>query len=203
MTFTLCAHDNQWRASLKHMTIRRIRHIGIIAVVDHLALRVLSRAVPRWPRLQQEICRSQCHMPPVQRKQLELSSITYGSTRGSHKWTGHVKVLDESAGPWQALPRPAACPEQKVFYEGTAMEYAEHHMFLQHNKAWGGADTGPGIRFVCEAPRRMRWTTPTTRASRQRLRCGIAGATRPTRTTARRSCSISTSRPRQRPRSRW
>ena len=186
------------------MTIRRIRRIGIIAVVDHLALRVLSRAVPRWPRLQQEICRSQCHMPPVQRKQLELSSITYGSTRGSHKWTGHVKVLDESAGPsWQALPRPAACPEQKVFYEGTAMEYAEHHMFLQHNKAWGSADTGPGIRFVCEAPRRMRWTTPTTRASRPRLRCGIAGATRPTRTTARRSCSISTSRPRQRPRSRW
>ena len=98
------------------MTIRRIRHIGIIAVVDHLALRVLSRAVPRWPRLQQEICRSQCHMPPVQRKQLELSLITYGSTRGSHKWTGHVTVLDESAGPWRKhFPGLQPAPSRKSF----------------------------------------------------------------------------------------
>ena len=40
--------------------------------------------------------------------------------------------------------------EQKVSYEGTAVDFAERHKFATHyNKAWGNAHTGPGIRFVC------------------------------------------------------
>ena len=35
--------------------------------------------------------------------------------------------------------------EQKVAYEGTAVDYAERHRFAQHLKAWGAAHTGPGI----------------------------------------------------------
>ena len=41
--------------------------------------------------------------------------------------------------------------EQKVFYEGTAVDYAERHKFAVHHKAWGMAHTGPGIRFVCRS----------------------------------------------------
>ena len=39
--------------------------------------------------------------------------------------------------------------EQKIFYEGAAVEYTERHKFSQHLKAWGAAHTGPGIRFTC------------------------------------------------------
>ena len=39
--------------------------------------------------------------------------------------------------------------EQKVAYEGTAVDYAERHKFTQHLKAWGAGHTGPGIRFTC------------------------------------------------------
>ena len=41
--------------------------------------------------------------------------------------------------------------EQAQFYEGQACEYAERHKFSQHLKAWGGAHTGPGIRFICSS----------------------------------------------------
>ena len=44
--------------------------------------------------------------------------------------------------------RPA---EQKDFYDGTAVEYAERHKFPQHLKACGVAHTGPGIRFICDS----------------------------------------------------
>ena len=37
--------------------------------------------------------------------------------------------------------------EQKVGYEGTAVEFQERHTFQRHAKAWGAAHTGPGIRF--------------------------------------------------------
>ena len=38
--------------------------------------------------------------------------------------------------------------EQKVFYEATAVEFAERHKFERHLKAWGAPHIGPGIRFV-------------------------------------------------------
>ena len=41
--------------------------------------------------------------------------------------------------------------EQKAFYDGTAAEFAERHKFKIHLKAWGGAHTGPGVRFVCDS----------------------------------------------------
>ena len=39
--------------------------------------------------------------------------------------------------------------EQRIDYEGTAVEYAPRHKFSVHRKAWGPAHTGEGIRFVC------------------------------------------------------
>jgi hypothetical protein len=41
--------------------------------------------------------------------------------------------------------------EQKIDYDGTAVEYAERHKFAVHRKAWGNAHVGEGIRFVCTA----------------------------------------------------
>ena len=41
--------------------------------------------------------------------------------------------------------------EQREFYEVTAVEYTERHRFAAHNKAWGAAHTGPGLRFICGA----------------------------------------------------
>jgi hypothetical protein len=41
--------------------------------------------------------------------------------------------------------------EQKEFYSGTAVEFAERHKFERHLKAWGNAGTFPGIRFICES----------------------------------------------------
>ena len=42
--------------------------------------------------------------------------------------------------------------EQKDFYDGTAVEYAERHKFERHLRAsWGVAHTGPGIRFICDS----------------------------------------------------
>ena len=83
---------------------------------------------------------------PVQRKQLELSVDHIRQHKGQPQVDRGVKVQV----PGKHFPglQPA---EQKVFYEGTAIEHAERHKFLQHHKAWGSAHTGPGIRFVCEA----------------------------------------------------
>ena len=83
---------------------------------------------------------------PVQRKQLELSVDHIKQHKGQPQVGRGVKVQV----PGKHFPglQPA---EQKEFYEGTAMEYAERHKFPQHLKAWGSAHTGPGIRFVCEA----------------------------------------------------
>jgi hypothetical protein len=39
--------------------------------------------------------------------------------------------------------------EQKVEYEGEAVEFQERHQFPKHQKAWGAAHTGPGTRFIC------------------------------------------------------
>jgi len=41
--------------------------------------------------------------------------------------------------------------EQKVDYWVTAVEYRERYQFERHNKAWGSAHTGPGIRFVSDS----------------------------------------------------
>ena len=41
--------------------------------------------------------------------------------------------------------------QQKLSYDGTAVEYRERHIFERHAKAWGAAHTGPGIRFICES----------------------------------------------------
>jgi hypothetical protein len=41
-------------------------------------------------------------------------------------------------------------PEQKIDYWATAVEYRERYQFERHNKAWGAAHTGPGIRFVSD-----------------------------------------------------
>jgi hypothetical protein len=47
---------------------------------------------------------------------------------------------------------PALTPaEQKEFYSGTAVEYAERHKFERHYKAWGNAGIFPGIRFICDS----------------------------------------------------
>ena len=42
--------------------------------------------------------------------------------------------------------------EQKVEYEGEAIEFVERHVFPKHVKAWGAAHTGPGIRFIGSPP---------------------------------------------------
>ena len=34
-------------------------------------------------------------------------------------------------------------------HEATAVEFKERHDFPAHHKAWGAANQGPGIRFVC------------------------------------------------------
>ena len=73
--------------------------------------------------------------------------------------------------------------EQKQMYTGTAVEYAERHRFDRHLKAWGAPGTHPGIRIDSSATR-TRWTTRTARASGLLSSYGIAGGTRPTRTTA-------------------
>ena len=41
--------------------------------------------------------------------------------------------------------------EQKADYQGTAAEYQERHDFERHQKAWGAAHKGPGIRFICRS----------------------------------------------------
>ena len=41
--------------------------------------------------------------------------------------------------------------EQKLDYEGTAVEHGQRHTFGLHRKAWGAAHTGEGIRFVCKS----------------------------------------------------
>ena len=40
--------------------------------------------------------------------------------------------------------------EQKVDYWVTAMEYRERYPFERHNKAWGPAHTGSGVRFLSD-----------------------------------------------------
>ena len=55
--------------------------------------------------------------------------------------------------------------EQKLDYWVTAVEFRERYPFERHNKAWGPAHTGPGIRFVSDsdaiddADRKGFWTT--------------------------------------------
>ena len=55
--------------------------------------------------------------------------------------------------------------EQKVDYEGTAVDFAERHQFAQHAKAWGAAHKSPGIRSSCtsdaidDPDNRGFWTT--------------------------------------------
>ena len=39
--------------------------------------------------------------------------------------------------------------EYRSPYEATAVDYKERYNFGVHRKAWGGAHTGPGIRFTC------------------------------------------------------
>ena len=55
--------------------------------------------------------------------------------------------------------------EQKLDYEGTAVEHGQRHAFGLHRKAWGSAHTGEGIRFVCmsdaidDPDNKGHWTT--------------------------------------------
>ena len=45
--------------------------------------------------------------------------------------------------------------QQKLSYDGTAVEYRERYAFEKHAKAWGGAHSGPGIRFILRERRRV------------------------------------------------
>ena len=69
---------------------------------------------------------------------------------GQQQVTRSVKV----SVPGKHFPQLQAA-EQRAFYDGTAMEFAERHTssykFERHQKAWGAAHSGPGIRFVCES----------------------------------------------------
>ena len=71
-----------------------------------------------------------------------------------------VEIIRQYPGPVQVARRVQlkvpgkhfpnlTAAEQKEFFDGTAVEYAERHKFAQHLKAWGVAHTGPGIRFIC------------------------------------------------------
>jgi hypothetical protein len=60
----------------------------------------------------------------------------------------HVARRVQLKVPGKHFPNLTAA-EQKEFFDGTAVEYAERHKFSQHLKAWGMAHTGPGIRFIC------------------------------------------------------
>ena len=104
----------------------------------------------------------------MQRKQLELSVDHIRQHKGQPQVDRGVKVQV----PGKHFPglQPA---EQKVLYEGTAIEHAERHKFLQHHKAWV-ARTRALVSASCA--RLTRWTTPTTRASGQRWHYGTAGA---------------------------
>ena len=41
--------------------------------------------------------------------------------------------------------------EQAAFYSGEPVEFKERHKFGVHNKAWGAAHTGPGMRVICKS----------------------------------------------------
>ena len=94
----------------------------------------------------------------------------------------------ESAGPRQALPRPAACRA-----EGVLRGHGNRDSTKSATSSCSTARRGAALTQVLEfasCARRTRWTTRTTRASGPPSRCGTAGATRPTRTIARRSSSM-------------
>ena len=70
-----------------------------------------------------------------------------------------VEIIRQYPGPVQVARRVQlkvpgkhfpnlTAAEQKEFFDGTAVEYAERHKFAQHLKAWGVAHTGPEIRFI-------------------------------------------------------
>ena len=73
--------------------------------------------------------------------------------------------------------------EQKLDYEGTAVEHGQRHAFGLHRKAWGAAHTGEGIRFVCKSDA-IDESTRTTRDIGPRSSYGTAGATIPSRIAA-------------------
>ena len=70
--------------------------------------------------------------------------------------------------------------EQKVDYEGTAMEHAERHQFASHARAWGAAHKGPGIRFIC---------TSDAHASAAPAPCRAAATSRPRLRALRHVCT--------------
>ena len=71
-----------------------------------------------------------------------------------------VETIKQYAGPLTASRRvkvsvpgkflPQLQPaERAVNYEGEAVEFKQKHNFARHLQGWGGAHTGPGIRFLC------------------------------------------------------
>ena len=98
-----------------------------------------------------------------------------------------VEVIKQHAGPQQVrravkvnVPGkhfPGLQPaEQKVDYEGTAVDYAERHKFSQHAKAWGAAQTGPGIRFTCVSKLQLQLRLQLARMQRAPQRAAAAAA---------------------------
>ena len=57
--------------------------------------------------------------------------------------------------------------EQKIDYEGTAVEFAHRHALPRHLRAWGAPHTGPGIRLTASRASRTP-STPITGASGRR-----------------------------------
>ena len=60
--------------------------------------------------------------------------------------THRVKV--QVPGMRQALPTTVGRRTSRRLLGQTAIEYKERHAFAVHRNAWGGAHTGPGIRFL-------------------------------------------------------
>ena len=88
-------------------------------------------------------------MPPAARKEAVQQALNVEVVKqypGQQQVDRAVKVMI----PGRHFPGLEAA-EQRVDYEGTAVEYVQRHTFGRHLKAWGAAQTGPGIRFVCTA----------------------------------------------------
>ena len=68
------------------------------------------------------------------------------------QYAGQVQVLRavKVECPGRHFPGLSA-NEQKLDYWVTAMEFRDRYVFQRHNKAWGAAHTGPGIRFVSDS----------------------------------------------------
>ena len=87
-------------------------------------------------------------MPPAQKTavQQSLNVEIIKQYPGQQQVDRGVKVNV----PGRHFPQLEAA-EQRVDYEGTAVEHRLRHQFGIHRKAWGAAHTGEGIRFICQS----------------------------------------------------